>query len=621
MKKVLSIFSFMLLVSIFSVSCGGSEKKPVRPAEPSDTEAVDTDTVPDTDQTDPDSTSNCGNKEIEEGEICDGTAMECSEINPEYSGGIALCKADCTGWDESTCKTADPDDPGDDIDTSSVFSFGPYQVNPIDVKSGDGGAPRDFKIYEPTGAEGNIPVVHFLHGFMYKIAYYDDFLTQLASHGFVVVSSQSDHAMINGDTTIVEAEKLATFLNWLKQNLQSKVSVTVDVEHFGISGHSRGGKVTNRLLNSDPSMATSFFGVDPVDSAPPFSGFVGASDPESLSDMVQFNGESMFLGTEFGPQKKLGTSCAPDGDNSAHFYSSYPAPSRHIIAAGVGHADMVDPADVNSCGMYCSSCASSGNTELNQQFIAYIGGLMTAFFNATLKGQTQYEALLDDVSKHPFQTTLADHKSYEEAIEIGDPLGEVTVSDKPSGFDGIFFDGPGEDEAIIFYPGASIEPAAYSSIMTMLAERGIDGFIIKMPVDMAVLGQSKADDIYKKYPSYKKYYLSGHSMGGAMIANYAAKTSNKVNGLFMLAAYPTENLTAADYPILFIYGSEDGVLNRDKLATGLTLTPASAVNYEIPGGNHAYFGNYGEQDGDGKATISPITQQKITVREILNLIR
>ena len=537
------------------------------------------------------------------------------------------------GDTDSADSNADDGDPGNDTgidtdtdtdtdsDTGSVWSFGPYQVNIMNVPSGEGGSPRQFRIYEPAGAEGNIPVIHFLHGFMYKIDYYDDFLTQLASHGFVVVSSKSDHAMVNGDTTIVEAEKLATFLSWLKQNIQSKVSVSADVGHFGVSGHSRGGKVTNRVLNSDPSMATSFFGVDPVDSAPPFSGFIGGSDPESLFDMVRFKGESMFLGTEFGPQKKLGTSCAPSRDNSVHFYASYPAPSRHVIAAGVGHADMVDPTEVNACGMYCSTCKSSGSTALNQQFIAYIGGLMTAFFNVTLKGKTEYEALLDDVSQHPFVTTLSERKVYDEEIEIGEALGEVTVSDDQSGFDGIFFDGPGEDEAMIFYPGASIEPAAYSSIMIMLAERGIDGFIIKMPANMAVAGQNKADDIYKNYPSYKKYYLSGHSMGGAMIANYAAKTSNRADGLFMMAAYPTEDLTAAGYPILFIYGSEDNVVNRNNLATGLTLTPASAVDYEIPGGNHAYFGNYGEQDGDGKATIPPITQQKITVREILKLIR
>ena len=622
MKKTLSLFSILLFVSLF-LSCGGSEKKPVTPDEP-DTEAMDTDT--DTDPSDSGSESSCGNRVVDEGEVCDGNAKDCSEINPN-STGFAYCKADCSGYDEGTCQGGQDQtdtDTGDTtpVDASGVFTMGPYMVNVIDVAAGTDGAPRQFRIYEPTGAEGNIPVIHFLHGFMYKIAYYDDMLIHLASHGFIVVSSQSDHGMINGDTTIKESEKVITFLNWLKQNIQSKVSVTADVEHFGVSGHSRGGKVSNRVLNTDPTMATSFFGVDPVDSTPPMDGLIGESDPQSLNDPVQFKGESFFLGTELGPSGLA--ACAPSADNSVNFYAKYPEPSHHIIAAGVGHADMVDPADISTCGMYCSSCKGSGNTALNQQFISYTGGLMVAFFNSTLKGQTQYEALLNDSSKHPFTTVLNEHKPEgdssepEAEIEIGEPLGEATMSEVSEGY---FFDGPGEDEVMIFYPGASIEPTAYSSIMTMLAERGIDGFIIKMPVNMAILGQDKADDIYKNYPNYKKYYLSGHSMGGAMIANYAAKNLDRTSGLFMMAAYPTEDLKSAQFPILFIYGTEDGVITRSKLETGLTLVPESAVNYEIEGGNHAYFGNYGEQDGDGTATIKPITQQKITVREILKLVR
>ena len=423
MKKALSLFSILLLVSLFCASCGGSEKKPATPDQP-DTEAVDTDTDTDTDTG---SESNCGNRVVDAGEECDGGAMDCSAINPGYTG-YAYCKADCTGWDISTCQGGENPDPTNPTDptnpdptnptdptnpdpttpgeTDSVFSMGAYTVNVIDVKSGDDGASRDFRIYEPTGAQGNIPVIHFLHGFTYKLYYYDDFLTHLASHGFVVVSSQSDHAMIGGDTTIAEAEKVATFLNWLKQNIQSKVSVTVDITRFGVSGHSRGGKVTNRVLNNDPTMATSFFGVDPVDSAPPVG---GSSDPASLNDPVQFTGESMFLGTEKGPDGGM-MACAPSGDNSVHFYATYPSPSHHIIAAGVGHADMVDPDDISSCGMNCTVCAGSSDSGMKSMFISYTGGLMAAFFNATLKGETQYEALLDDVSQHPFLTTLAEHK-------------------------------------------------------------------------------------------------------------------------------------------------------------------------------------------------------------------
>ena len=290
-------------------------------------------------------------------------------------------------------------------DLTSIFNNGPYQVQIIEVASGSGGAPRQFKIYEPIGVSGKIPVIHFLHGFQLKYNYYDDLLTQLSSHGFLVVSSQSTHSLIGGDTTYKEAEKVITFIDWLKENLASKVSVTPDFENFGISGHSRGSKVTNRILNNFPNFAKSFFGLDPVDSAPPLS---GSTDPPSLNDPVQFKGESMFLGTEKGPS---GTSaCAPSGDNSVHFFSSFPSTSHHIIAAGVGHMDMIDSADYSSCGLVCSVCAGSSDKNLKAQFISYSSGLMTAFFSSTLKGLTKYEAILNDSSNHPFTTKVVEFK-------------------------------------------------------------------------------------------------------------------------------------------------------------------------------------------------------------------
>ena len=134
----------------------------------------------------------------------------------------------------------------------------------------------------------------------------------------------------------------------------------------------------------------------------------GSSDPESLKDPVQFKGESMFLGSEKGPS---GISpCAPKGDNSVNFYAGFPSPSHHIIAAGVGHMDMIDNTDVSPCGLVCSVCEKSGNEDLNSKFIKYIGGLMAAFFSSTLKNMTKFESLLNDDSKHPFATKLLEFK-------------------------------------------------------------------------------------------------------------------------------------------------------------------------------------------------------------------
>lgn len=195
--------------------------------------------------------------------------------------------------------------------------------------------------------------------------------------------------------------------------------------------------------------------------------------------------------------------------------------------------------------------------------------------------------------------------------------GSVSVSEIREGY---FFDGPGEDDALIFYPGAKVEETAYSPIMRLIAEQGIDCFLIKMPMKLALFGMNKADSIVIEY-KYDNYYLAGHSLGGAMAANYAAKHTNDYSGLFLIAAYPTENLTGANFPTVFIYGDNDKVINREKLTEGFSLVPDTYSEAVINGGNHAGFGSYGAQKGDGDATVPAETQWQITADTIVETVR
>ena len=68
---------------------------------------------------------------------------------------------------------------------------------------------------------------------------------------------------------------------------------------------------------------------------------------------------------------------------------------------------------------------------------------------------------------------------------------------------------------------------------------------------------------------------------------------------------------------VFIYGSEDHVLNMEKYNESRQFAPDDAVELVIDGGNHAQFGSYGEQAGDGAAKISPSEQIEETVQDIL----
>ena len=188
----------------------------------------------------------------------------------------------------------------------------------------------------------------------------------------------------------------------------------------------------------------------------------------------------------------------------------------------------------------------------------------------------------------------------------------VTVTKTDYGW---LFDGPSESNALIFYPGAKVEETAYAPLLHLLAREGMDTCLVKMPFRLAVFGFNKASDLISRY-DYANWYIGGHSLGGAMAANYAADHEEQLTGVVMLAAYPTKKLDDS-LTVITTYGSEDGVLNKIKLEEGNAYLPEKAVKYVIEGGNHAQFGNYGEQSGDGKAIISAWEQQRQTEELIM----
>ena len=191
----------------------------------------------------------------------------------------------------------------------------------------------------------------------------------------------------------------------------------------------------------------------------------------------------------------------------------------------------------------------------------------------------------------------------------------VSVTEMP---EGLYLDGPGNETALIFYPGAKVEYTAYLPLLSELADQGIDCFLIKMPCNLAIFGQNKAKKIMDSY-EYDHWYLSGHSLGGAMAASYASGYLESLNGLVLLAAYPTKSLKSDSFSVLSLYGSEDGVLNMEKVEEGKAYMPVDYAEVCIEGGNHAQFGNYGEQKGDHAADISREEQQAQTVEAILKM--
>lgn len=172
----------------------------------------------------------------------------------------------------------------------------------------------------------------------------------------------------------------------------------------------------------------------------------------------------------------------------------------------------------------------------------------------------------------------------------------------------------------IFYPGGKVEHDAYKPLMRELAAQGVLCVLIEMPFRLAIFDVNAAGGVAEKYPEVTSWYIGGHSLGGSMAASYVSKHTNDFDGLVLLAAYSTDNLQNSGLRVLSIYGDKDEVLNEKAYENNLPNLPDDYEMYIIKGGNHAYFGMYGEQSGDGKATITNEEQIRKTAASIAQFI-
>lgn len=173
---------------------------------------------------------------------------------------------------------------------------------------------------------------------------------------------------------------------------------------------------------------------------------------------------------------------------------------------------------------------------------------------------------------------------------------------------------------LVFYPGGLVDPAAYAPLMRRISQRGLTVVVPPMPLDLAVFGSGAASDVIAAYPGVERWIVGGHSLGGSMAAEFVKGHPDAVEGLLFLGSYSAEStdLSKSGVKVLSIHGSRDGVAG-DVFEASMRRLPPDAERIEIPGGNHAQFGDYGPQRGDGEATITRETQQELTADAVAGL--
>lgn len=173
---------------------------------------------------------------------------------------------------------------------------------------------------------------------------------------------------------------------------------------------------------------------------------------------------------------------------------------------------------------------------------------------------------------------------------------------------------------LIFYPGGLVSPEAYRPLLAPLAEKGVKVVITRPWLNLAVFEPEAAIGIAQSEPQLK-WFIAGHSLGGAMAVKAVKKAPERFAGLALLAAFADKNdaITGLSLPVLSISASADGLSTPAKIEAAKGYLPASTQFEVIDGGNHAQFGQYGPQKGDGQASIAADSQQQQTRDALLKL--
>ncbi|GAA3640377.1 hypothetical protein GCM10022200_25030 [Microbacterium awajiense] len=168
---------------------------------------------------------------------------------------------------------------------------------------------------------------------------------------------------------------------------------------------------------------------------------------------------------------------------------------------------------------------------------------------------------------------------------------------------------PVDGPALLFQPGALVDPRAYAAVLRPIAEAGHTVVIAKQPLGIAFLALGALDDAREAVPDADAWIIGGHSLGGTFAAIQAddadADASSPAVGLLLYASYPAGDISGSlSAAAMSVSGSQDGLSTPAKIDASRDDLPPDTVFVVIDGASHAQFGDYGPQAGDGTPTIS-----------------
>jgi len=178
------------------------------------------------------------------------------------------------------------------------------------------------------------------------------------------------------------------------------------------------------------------------------------------------------------------------------------------------------------------------------------------------------------------------------------------------------------EAGFILYPGARVPPEAYAPLARRIAQEGFIVVVAHPFLNFALLDSNFAHMTINHYAPVQKWVVGGHSLGGVAAASFAAANPDKVEGLVLLASFPSgAALAGAELDVLSIYGTNDGLTSIKAVEESARQLPNTTQFIAIEGGNHSQFGAYGLQARDNAAHIPRDAQLEQTATAIIALLQ
>ena len=186
---------------------------------------------------------------------------------------------------------------------------------------------------------------------------------------------------------------------------------------------------------------------------------------------------------------------------------------------------------------------------------------------------------------------------------------------------------PAGTPALVFFPGALVDPVAYAPLLRAVASAGFPAYLIELPRRGAFGGGDdpmvgvRLERLLTRPGAPARWIAAGHSRGGVVASRVAAeRRGGGFAGLVLIGtSHPRDvDLSTLAVPVTKVVGTRDGLASPAEVEANRAKLPPSTHWVWIEGGNHSQFGWYGFQPGDRRATIAAAAQRETMVRAVID---